>query len=72
MSIPVSQSRSWGDTKKLVTAECYNCKDIVIPVDEQEKEGGKQVYSCPSCGATFHIEFTIEYEEEDPKNDTIH
>ena len=48
-----------GDTKKLVTAECYNCKDIVIPVDEHEKEGGKKVYSCPSCGATFHIEFTI-------------
>ncbi len=61
-----------GDTKKLVTAECYNCKDIVIPVDEHEEEGGKKVYSCPSCGATFHIEFTIEYEEEDPKNDTIH
>ena len=31
-----------GDTKKLVTAECYNCKDIVIPVDENEKEDGKK------------------------------
>ena len=40
-----------GDTKKLVTAECYNCKDIVIPVDEHEEEEGKKVYY-----SSLHIE----------------
>ena len=61
-----------GKPEKLITAECYNCKDIVIPIDEDVKDEGKKVYSCPSCGSTFHIEFTIEYEEEEPKNDTKH
>jgi DNA-directed RNA polymerase subunit RPC12/RpoP len=64
--------RVMGKPEKLITAECFNCKDIVIPIDEDVKDDGKKVYSCPSCGSTFHIEFTIEYEEEEPKNDTKH
>ena len=40
-----------GKDKKLTVldAECYNCKEIIVPVDQGKEEDGKKLYSCPNC-----------------------
>ena len=56
-----------GDDKKLTVlhAECFNCKEIIVPVDQEKEEDGKKVYSCPNCGTEFHVEKTIVFEPDE-------
>ena len=56
-----------GDDKKLTVldAECFNCKEIIVPVDQEKEEDGKKVYSCPNCGTEFHGEKTIVFERDE-------
>ena len=65
-----------GKDKKLTVldAECYNCKEIIVPVDQGKEEDGKKVYSCPNCGTEFHVEKTIVFEpdEDFDAKPTIH
>lgn len=64
-----------GKDKKLKVfdAECYSCKEIIVPVDEKKIEDDKQIYSCPNCGTEFYIETTIVFEpEEEHEKPTYH
>ena len=63
-----------GNDKKLTVldAECYNCKEIIVPVDQGKEEDGKKLYTCPNCGSEFTIEKTIVFEEDFDVNPTIH
>ena len=63
-----------GNDKKLkiLDAECYSCKEVIVPVDEKKEEEGKQVYSCPNCGTEFFIEKTIVFEDEEDEIVTYH
>ena len=63
-----------GNDKKLkiLDAECYSCKEIIVPVDQKKEEDGKQVYSCPNCGTMFFIEKSIVFEAEEDEIITYH
>ena len=63
-----------GNDKKLKVfdAECYSCKEIIVPIDEKKTEDNKQIYSCPNCGTEFTIETTIVFEPEEDEIVTYH